>query len=247
LTPQEGISAAEYEWRQAAISVAISGIEEAKNNGPQAVLNLLEAKVNQAEETASERFNDMFFNSDGTGNSNKDWYGLLALVGDNTHGPTTFGGIDSTTALGAFWRAKISDPGSDIQLTLSDLSHQYNVCSVGNNQPDFEITTVDLWEKYEALLQPQQRFSDDNTAAAGFSNLLHKRATVVWDEYAPVKQWFFLNSKNVMLVAHSEKWFKMGRFVQPEDKDARYALVLSYGNLTTNNRRMLGKLMRRIP
>jgi hypothetical protein len=245
LTPQEGISAAQYDWKQAAISIAIAGIEEAKNNGKEAVLNLLEAKTMQAEETASEKFNDMFFNSDGTGNAGKDFYGLAALVGDATHGPASVGGISGVTEV--FWRAKVDDPGSDTALTLADLSHEYNLCSVGNNQPDFEITTSLLWEKYEALLQPQQRFSDEKTAAAGFSNLLHKRAPVVWDEYAPAKTWFFLNSKNLMLVGHKDKWFTMRKFVEPEDKDAKFALILSYGNLVTNNRRMLGKLMRRIP
>ena len=42
LTAQDGITAAEFEWKQYAASIAISGIEEAKNNGDQAILNLLE-------------------------------------------------------------------------------------------------------------------------------------------------------------------------------------------------------------
>jgi len=33
LTAQDGITAAEYDWKQYAASIAISGIEEAKNNG----------------------------------------------------------------------------------------------------------------------------------------------------------------------------------------------------------------------
>jgi hypothetical protein len=79
LTPQEGISAAEYEWKQYAASIAISGIEEAKNNGEQEIINLLEAKIMQAEESMRESFNQMFF-ADGTGNSSKDWNGLGNLV-----------------------------------------------------------------------------------------------------------------------------------------------------------------------
>jgi hypothetical protein len=35
LTAQGGITAAEYDWKQYAASIAISGIEEAKNNGEQ--------------------------------------------------------------------------------------------------------------------------------------------------------------------------------------------------------------------
>ena len=61
LTPQQGISAAEFEWKQYAASIAISGIEEAKNNGEQEVINLLEAKIMQAEESMREGFNRMFY------------------------------------------------------------------------------------------------------------------------------------------------------------------------------------------
>jgi len=38
LTPQQGITAAEYEWKQYAASITISGIEEAKNNGEQEII-----------------------------------------------------------------------------------------------------------------------------------------------------------------------------------------------------------------
>ena len=98
LTAQEGISAAEYDWKQYAASIAISGIEEAKNNGEAAIINLLEAKIMQAEESMREGFNTMFF-ADGTGNSGKDWNGLANLV-DSTG---TVGGIDSTATGNGFW------------------------------------------------------------------------------------------------------------------------------------------------
>jgi len=54
LTAQSGITAAEYDWKQYAASIAITGIEEAQNNGEQEVINLLEAKIMQAEESIRE-------------------------------------------------------------------------------------------------------------------------------------------------------------------------------------------------
>ena len=99
LTPQEGISAAEYEWKQYAASISISGIEEAKNNGEQEIINLLEAKIMQAEESMRESFNQMFF-SDGTGNGGKDWNGLGNLV----EASGTVGGINRATPGNEFWR-----------------------------------------------------------------------------------------------------------------------------------------------
>ena len=54
ITPQEGISAAQFPWRQIYATIAISGLEEAQNNGKEQIINLLEAKIMQAEETLQE-------------------------------------------------------------------------------------------------------------------------------------------------------------------------------------------------
>lgn len=233
LTPQTGISAAEYEWKQYAASISISGIEEAKNNGEQEIINLLEAKIMQAEESLREGFNQMFF-ADGTGNSSKNWNGLSNLV-DSTG---TVGGINSSTY--SFWQSYKEDTAT--ALTLAQMSTAYNSVSVGNDHPDVLLTTQTLFEKYEALLQPQLRYTDTATADAGFQNLLFKAAPVMYDEHCTAGVFFFLNCKYLTLVGHSGKWFQQTEFIRPEDLDARYALIMCYGNLTVRNRAKQGKL-----
>ena len=187
LTAQEGISAAEYEWKQYAASIAISGIEEAKNNGEQAIINLLEAKIMQAEESMKEGFNQMFF-GDGTGNSGKDWNGLGNIV----EASGTVGGINRATVGNEFWRSYEENTAG--ALTLADMSTAYNSVSVGNDHPDMVLTTQTLFEKYESLLQPQLRYTDAKTADAGFQNLLFKAALVAYDGHAPAGAVFFVNS-----------------------------------------------------
>jgi hypothetical protein len=233
LTPQEGISAAEFDWKQYAASIAISGIEEAKNNGEQEIINLLEAKIMQAEESMRESFNQMFF-ADGTGNSGKDWNGLGNLVESGN----TVGGIDSNA--NAYWRSyEQNTPGA---LTLAQMATAYNSVSVGNDHPDTLLTTQTLFEKYEALLQPNLRYTDTKTADAGFQNLLFKAAPVMYDVHCTSGVFYFLNSKYITLVGHSNKWFSQTEFIKPEDTDARYALIMCYGNLTVRNRAKQGKL-----
>ena len=233
LTPQEGISAAEFEWRQYAGSISISGIEEAKNNGDQEIINLLEAKIMQAEESMREGFNTMFF-ADGTGNSSKDWNGLGNLVESGN----TVGGIDSTTY--TWWKSYKETTAT--ALTLAQMATAYNSVSVGNDHPDTLLTTQTLFEKYEALLQPNLRYTDTKTADAGFQNLLFKAAPVMYDTGCTAGTFFFLNSKYLTLVGHSDKWFSQTAFISPEDTDARYALIMCYGNLTVRNRAKQGKL-----
>ena len=233
LTPQTGISAAEYEWKQYAGSISISGIEEAKNNGEQEVINLLEAKVMQLEESLREGFNTMFY-GDGTGNSNKNWNGLGNIVEANN----TVGNIDAST--NTWWNSY--EENTSTALTLAQMATGYNSVSVGNDHPDVVLTTQTLYEKYEALLQPQLRYTDTKTADAGFQNLLFKAAPVMYDVHCTGGVFYMLNSKYLTLVGHSGKWFSQTSFISPEDVDARYALIMCYGNLTVRNRAKQGKL-----
>ena len=233
LTPQSGITAAEYDWKQYAASIAISGIEEAKNNGEQAMVNLLEAKIMQAEESMKEGFNAMFF-GDGTGNSSKNWNGLGNLVESGN----SVGGINGASE--SWWNSYEENTAG--ALTLAQMTTAYNTVSVGNDHPDMVLGTQTLFEKYESLLQPQLRYTDTKTADAGFQNLLFKAAPVAYDVDCPAGNMFFLNSKYLTLVGHSDKWFEVTPFVRPEEKDARFSLVMCYGNLTVRNRKKQGKL-----
>ena len=235
LTPQDGISAAEYDWKQYGASIAISGIEEAKNNGEHAIINLLEAKIMQAEESMREGFNQMFF-ADGTGNSGKNWNGLGNLVESGN----TVGGINSATAGNEYWRSYENNTAG--ALTLLQMATAYNSTSVGNDHPDVILTTQTLFEKYESLLQPQLRYTDTKTAEAGFQNLLFKGAPIMYDIHCTANVMYFLNSKYLKLVGHSDKWFAQTDFVRPENQDARFALIMCYGNLVVSNRAKQGKL-----
>ena len=236
LTPQEGISAAEYDWKQYGASIAISGIEEAKNNGEHAIIDLLEAKIMQAEESMREGFNQMFY-GDGTGNSGKNWNGLGNLIESGN----TVGGINSATGQGNDWWRSYEENTAGA-LTLLQMATAYNSVSVGNDHPDLILTTQTLFEKYESLLQPQLRYTDTKTADAGFQNLLFKSAPIMYDVHAPAGTMYFINSKYLKLVGHSDKWFAQTDFVRPENQDAMFALIMCYGNLVCSNRAKQGKL-----
>jgi hypothetical protein len=235
ITDQTGISAAQFDWKQYAASIAISGIEEAKNNGEAEIINLLEAKIMQAEESMREGFSTMFY-GDGTGNSGKNWNGLGNLIERGN----TVGGINSATAGNEFWQSYEENTAG--ALTLAQMNTAYNSVSKGNDSPDLIMATQTLYEKYESLLTPNLRYTDTKSADAGFQNLLFKGAPVMFDTAAPAGNMFFINSKYITLVGHSDKWFAQTDFVRPENLDARYALIMCYGNLTVRNRARQGKL-----
>ena len=235
VTAQTGISAAEYDWKQYAATVTINGIEEAKNNGEAQIIDLLEGKIFQTQETIIENMNTMLFGN-GTGNSNKDWLGLSALVG-STGSP---GGIDATDADNSWWRSAVTNQGS-AAITIASMATLYNNCSVGNDQPTIIITGQNQYEAYEALLTDQIRYTDTDMADSGFQNLLFKGAPITFDgTLAGEGKLYMLNTKYLQLVAHSDVWFKPTPFVRPTNQDAVFSQLLCYGELTTSNRARQG-------
>ena len=234
VTAQTGISAAEYDWKQYAATVTISGIEEAKNNGEAQIIDLLEGKIFQTQETIIENMNTMFFGN-GTGNSNKDWLGLSALVG-STGSP---GGIDATDSDNDWWRSAVTNQGG--ALTIAAMATLYNNSSVGNDQPTIGITGQTQYEVYEALLEDQIRYTDTDVGDAGFQNLMFKGCPITFDgTLAGEGKLYFLNTKYLQLVAHSDVWFKPTPFVRPTNQDSVFSQLLCYGELTTSNRARQG-------
>jgi len=242
IVPQEGITAAQYAWRQLFATIAISGLDEAQNNGEEMIINLLRAKVMQAEETLKAKLNLMLY-GDGTGNSGKDWLGLAALIGA-TGSP---GGIDATDAGNTYWRSIL---GSGTGLAAGGLrgllGTAYNSASNGNDVIDGVFTTQAVYEKYEAELTPNVRYQDVKSANAGFTSLMFKQSPIYWDRDCGTGLAYGLNSKYINVVGHTQRWFKQSPFSDglsaaaggnATTVDARYSLVTTYGNLTVNNRR----------
>jgi hypothetical protein len=241
IVPQEGISAAEYPWRQLFATIAISGLEEAQNNGEEQVINLLRAKVMQAEETMKSKLNKMLY-ANGTGNSGKDFLGLAALIAATG----TVGNIDSAAAGNSWWQSVTGSGTGMVKGGLRALlGTAYNSASNGNDVIDGVFTSQHDYETYEAELTPNIRYQDVKSANAGFTSLMFKQAPIYWDRDCANGTAYGLNSKYINLVGHSSRWFNQSPFSDglsaaaggnATTVDARYSIITTYGNLTLNNR-----------
>jgi hypothetical protein len=233
ITAQEGITAAVYPWKQAAASIAISGAEEAKNRGKSQLINLLKAKITQAEGSAAAGLTTMLF-ADGTGNSSKDFDGLRKLV----TATGTVGGIDATATGNDFWQSVVVAAGTAGTTERDDAewTNAFYTASKGNDAPDFLITTQDLFEHYEAGLVSQLRFTSNEKADSRFQTLEFKGRKLYFDLACPSGYTYGLNSKYLELVGMEGRWFKPTPFRETPDVDARWAQLLLMGNLVTSNR-----------
>ena len=85
ISPNSPISAAQFPIQQYAASVTLSGLEMLQNSGKEAIIDLLDSRIDIAEGQLLNRMsNDVYL--DGTGNAGKNITGLAAAVSTT---PTT--------------------------------------------------------------------------------------------------------------------------------------------------------------
>ena len=79
VSPSDVLSAAVFDYKQLAGNVTISGLEQVKNSGTEAIINLLEARINVLEKSLMNSLSTSLY-SDGTGTSQwqrASWAGLF--------------------------------------------------------------------------------------------------------------------------------------------------------------------------
>lgn len=233
-SPQEGITAARYLWKQVAATITISGLEERQNAGSDVrVINLLQSKTDQAEKALMEEIETELFSSNLDGSLGIS--GLQTLVSATA----VTGGIDPTVSTNAFWQAYSNgNVGSFAAGGLDAMRHAFNSASIGNDTPDFIISDQATFESYEKVLQPQERFQDASMIDAGFQNLLFKGKPLTFSQFATAGTMYMLNSKYVNLFVHADANMSTTDFVTPTNQDAKTAKILFQGEMTTSNRRL---------
>lgn len=248
-TPQDGFGYAEYDWKQYAGSVTISGRDERLNMGTARIINLLQAKVEQLRISVEDDLSALLWADVTTeGNSGKDFLSVPAIVGDGVTtgatGKTTLGGIDNDSDGQTWWRSKITD---GLDLTTLDgvrqMSSLRNELKIAKSRPDGLFTTQSVYEAYEALATPNIRFEGTAMAELGFDAISFRGAEVIFDNDCPSAEFYFLNSQYLEFVKHASCWSKMGDFKQPVNQDAKTALVLFMGELLTDVRRAHGRFI----
>ena len=242
-------TAAEYEMKFLAAPVGASGEELLKNSGKERIVDLLLAKVKNAEKTLKNQMSVAIY-SDGTGSSGKQLTGLKALVADvPTSG--TVGGINRATSGNEFWRnwAKTASASLTSETIYDAMNEAYLGCSRGTDRPDLIVASDDMYKIYESSLVPQQRFVNAKLADAGFQNLKFKGADVIYDGgtggACPAKHMYFLNTEYLRLRPHKDRNFKM---IGDKDRvavnqDAIYRIIGWAGNLTMSNAKLQGVLI----
>jgi hypothetical protein len=240
---QDVLSAAQFDIKQAACPVVISGLEMLQNAGPEQMIDLLAARIDVAESTMKNLVAGGIY-SDGTGSGGKEITGLNAAVPlDPTTG--TYGGIDRLTW--TFWRSKLVNVTSaaTIQANLNSLWAQL---VRGADRPDLIPMDNVVWSAYVASLQAQQRFTNPDVGNLGFPTIKYMDADCVLDGgiggFCPAGTAFMLNTDYIRFRPHSARNFVP---LSPNkrysiNQDAEVQILAWAGNLTTCGSQFQGRL-----
>ena len=255
---QETFTDASYDWVQLRSTIIYSGKEQALNSGSERVIDLISAKVKNAEKAMKDAFGkQLYSDNDGlavTGSaplSIKGFIGLDHLIGKTRK----LGGITSTGSDYLWWDANVkaafktgSTKYTYVELAsgaIQDVIREmYGQCSIDNDSPDIIVCPQNIFDAYEESLSAQKRFgaSDASLADAGFTNLLYRGTPVVVDDHCPAGKMFFLNTKYLKFRHHADRNFSFGGFQKPVNQDAAVGHIYWLGALVCSNPRMLGKV-----
>jgi|8_EtaG_2_1085327.scaffolds.fasta_scaffold06369_5 hypothetical protein len=237
-SPADVLSSAVYDWKQLAGTVTISGLEEIKNSGPEAIINLLEARISVLEKSLENSLSTSLY-SDGTGSSGKEVGGLQLVIADA--GTGTCGGINSSTF--SFWQnvqttaTSSSFSTSNIQ---SDMNNIYLSLVRGVDKPDIVTADANAYKAFLGSLQAIQRVADANEANSGFVTTRYLGSDVYYDDVVPTSHMYFINTNYLRLEVAADRNFVPLDTRMSVNQDAMVVPMVWSGNLTCSNRALQG-------
>jgi hypothetical protein len=249
ISPSDVFTGAEFNYAQAAVAVSISGLEQLQNTGEEAIIDLLESRIKNAEKTLVNNIAlDCY--SDGTADGGRQIGGLALLV-SNTPTTGVVGGIDASTTVGTFWRnLKFSGTtdggGATTSANIQSYMNRLYVQLVRQtDKPDLIVADNNYFRLYLESLQAIQRITSNEMGEAGFDSLKYMNSDVVLDGGfgggAPASTMYFLNTDYIYFRPHVDRNFApIGDDRYAVNQDAMVKLVGFAGNMTVSNRRLQG-------
>jgi hypothetical protein len=253
------ISAAVYDWKQYAVAITVSGKEQMQNSGKEALLDLIEERVQVGEDTMANLIDAGMF-GDGTGFGGKAIGGLQYLLENQVKASQddVVGGISKATW--SFWRNWYytgSTNDTTGALARAALNASYAETSRGNDQPDIGLLGSVVWQRYLQGAQQLQLFTNPTTAAFGFQTVKHLSMDLFLMGGAPgvggadysaattanSRQFYTLNTKYLRFRPHAKRNFVSGGTRESANQDASTRFLLFMGNLTCRGMQFQGRML----
>lgn len=203
--PIDGVTAAFFDWAQAATPISISRKEERQNSGKARIISMIKTKIMQAEIGIKEGFMKAFLQGSLVSNpaggvaamilpDSNPFNGALgilplgALVDINPARNVTIGNLNPSTA--TYWQNQAlqsaltsANKASDLIFELDDI---YSRCSKGpGGPPDLGVTDRITYNLIKTAYLQFYRNTASSNPDLPFENFMFGKMTITWDEFVP--------------------------------------------------------------
>ena len=246
----ENLKEARYPKAQKMMHITASGREMRANTGDDKLFDFVDAKIEAARMTASNRMNIEMY---GDGSLYQSLLGLQSFV--QSAGVGTYGGIDST--IYTRWQNKFAAlPASTFANSVATniaagIDSLKKLCTDGEDSPDMGIATLDMFNLLEADYRTKIRYDglrmDPKAANVGVPSIYHAMIPIYWDintAFGTTGQTLYLlDTKNISLLEDPKAKWTFGKPEKPVGGDSVVIMGIWEGQFTCKKRRTQGKLI----
>ncbi|HUX01772.1 MAG TPA: phage major capsid protein [Phycisphaerae bacterium] len=251
----EYLKAPKFDWKLFQVPVQYSIEEELKNDGPDAILDLVGSKVEKAQEGARLKMRAMMYDPDNTEAGTA--FESICLALDHSR---TYGGLTTATTTtyplwnGASLAGTYADRATAITPSLSNFRKLLACCQRRMQAPPGEWLAITSDTIFQSLQEDAARFRVYTTDGSllykhGFNAMVLDGCEVVSDSYLEItpstgainstrqKYFFLLHIPSWELKFHPRRAFRFTGFKwqgdQVNGKDFKLGRILNAGNLVT--------------
>jgi len=205
ISAQTNFDAAEYSWKQLAVSVSINGLEgRVQNAGKEQIIPLLDRRMKNAEKSLQELISIALY-SDGT--TANQLGGLLYLVAKDPTTSSTVGGINQSTY--SWWRNYTS--GDLTTPTKSNIQGSMKTAYLnmvrGSDKPDFWVADANFFTYLWDSLTDLQRFTQPTSGTVGFTSVKFLDQDVFYDDQCTTNAMFAIDTDYLYLRPHTSGFY----------------------------------------
>lgn len=264
--PVDGITDALYDWCQGASPISYNEKEVFQNQD--GIIDLVEARIKQAEGGLQEFFSQAWWWGAGAGalstpytdglNGSTFIDPIAKMIAKDPTASASVGNINQNTY--SWWRNKTSDFSGVTTLSgfMLKLDNLYNSCALGTGgPPDLIVMDQTTYELFNAAYFQKYRKTTEELPDYPFEAVKFKKATVVMEDKVPdvvnnvtntttAGTVYMMNTKYFKVRYASHRNFVMLKdengkaFKKPLAGDSRLGHVAWMGGVTMSNRRKQG-------
>lgn len=244
ISEQKGLQAFVYEPAFAYASIVVDNPTLAMNAGSEAVLKILEGRMDQAKTSLDNILDQMLCGAYGTvinGKAQK-WIGLQDIIADTNTSTIAGTGVDrslaenvklknqvDTTSVASAAAWNTSGAGRNLMDSL------YYACRFGSDVPKLCLMTRTVYAAYNTSLAANERFvGTPEKAGGGYKTLIFMSdCEVEYGDNVATGHMYFVNPDKMKFKVLSKKNFEMSDFLPLATQDAQRAFITVGGQLCT--------------